>query len=691
MVAQQLGVSMLTQRQIQSSVDVSGLFDTAVDCRRFVTEFFDVIHQSAPHIYHSALLLAPRSSVVWSLYSQQICSPVSNVINGTTLWDSCTADAGIGDEALHAAWSPCGRLIAVAFGDEVQLRDSHTLEKLLVLNAPRRKYSPAFGFLAFSPDGHLLVYSRKIAAWLVVFSASVSMLTPVPRYRHVNVSVWDVQTGVASPNVQLPEFVQLVFSGNCGTINLLEASGTLHTYDGLSGTRVREDELVAWPNSLLNTHWVHEEALQFLTGSEIDGQLTVNIQELHLTSTPLFHAVESFTAPPYDGSGSVSPASLHTSFVTKTEVVILDLQSLGILLQAKAAHSPYAPPGCFSPNGCFFACGTDEGDICVWKNGTPNYVAWSNIRPRLSFEGFSFSPTRSSILAWGPDGVQLLELNNHTTALSPNRLMHHQQHGNHLVTGSTDVTHIAIARQGGSVITVLGTLSNTPQLSFNTKMQIMDIKIVADAVLVIDGYKLASWHLKTGELVCGDKTTAIDALTLDPHFPGDCSEKWFSFSTGRTPSSYYGEAVSLQGGEAQKIPCSHTTEYPVECIRFSPDGHQLWFLSYFYGVVICMGKMERGEGGRFVGVGGEHIGDKRFDGGMSWVNRFSPNGWYLRGDFGHSSAGELKWIVDSSGNKLLWLPLGWRVKQSLGTRWDSNLLAFVGCDRLDPIIIQFQL
>ena len=49
--------------KVGKSVDTS-LLDTANDCLRFVTEFFEVISQSASHIYHSALPLAPRSSTV---------------------------------------------------------------------------------------------------------------------------------------------------------------------------------------------------------------------------------------------------------------------------------------------------------------------------------------------------------------------------------------------------------------------------------------------------------------------------------------------------------------------------------------------------------------------------------------------------------------------------------------------------
>lgn len=42
--------------------------DLTNDCSRFVTQYFGIISISAPHIYHSALVLTPRKSIVQELY-----------------------------------------------------------------------------------------------------------------------------------------------------------------------------------------------------------------------------------------------------------------------------------------------------------------------------------------------------------------------------------------------------------------------------------------------------------------------------------------------------------------------------------------------------------------------------------------------------------------------------------------------
>ena len=679
---------MLTQRQTQSSIDVGSLPDTAVDFLRFVTEFFDVIRQSGPHIYHSALLLTPQSSVVRKLYSHQIRSPVSKVVNGIpTSWDSCTASAGAKREVLHATWSPCGRFIATSSKGVIQIRDSNTLEGLSVFKPPCKKYLPSFEFLTFSPDGRLLAYVCNIAARLVVFPVSAPTLTSVPRNKRAYVSVWDVQTGVVIVNIRTSQFGELVFSGNCRTITLLESSGRFRTYDGVDGTDICEGELPASVGFLPDVHWAYDESFRFSTSSKSDGKLTVNIQELRPTSTPPFHVVESFLVSLHDGEISFSHVSFHASFTTETGVVILDLRDSRTLLQAGTAHSPYTPLGHFSPDGCFFACGTQEGEICIWKNSSANYVPWSTLRPRLRFRGFLFSPTTSSISAWGPDGVQLLEPGNHPVVPSPDKLEHRQQRGNHLVAYSVDGMHIATVRRGDRVVTVRGTLSNTPRRSFDTDMQILDIKIVGDAIFVADGHKLVSWGLETGKLVHDDETAAIAASTSDPYLAlsNDCSQ--IAFADNKTLSSYDEKKISLYNVQTRRILHSHTVRDTVEDIRFSPDGRQLWFATILDGVVIGLVKLERGEGGEFVGVAEEVIGDKRSDSALSWANLFSSHAWRCGGKFERDT---FEWVADSKGSKLLWLPLSWRVKESRDVRWDGNFLAFVGSDYPGPIVIEFR-
>jgi hypothetical protein len=137
--------------------DVDTLLDTAADCLCFVTEFFEVISQSGPHVYHSALLLAPQSSLVRKLYDQQIRCPAARVVTGIPAsWDSCTAILGTTTEVRHAVWSPCGQFVAACFANGVGIRDSTTLGKVSDLRPPSGLTKVTPESLAFSPNGRLL-------------------------------------------------------------------------------------------------------------------------------------------------------------------------------------------------------------------------------------------------------------------------------------------------------------------------------------------------------------------------------------------------------------------------------------------------------------------------------------------------------------------------------------------------------
>jgi len=152
-----LGYLILTQSQIQGSTDINTLSDVVTDCHRFVTEFFEVISQSAPHIYHSALHLAPRSSIIGKLYSQQMYSPRARVVTGVPAsWDSCTASASVTERVFHAVWSPCSQFIATILGSIIQVWNSSTLERVSVFKPPSSLSGANLILPAFSPDGCLL-------------------------------------------------------------------------------------------------------------------------------------------------------------------------------------------------------------------------------------------------------------------------------------------------------------------------------------------------------------------------------------------------------------------------------------------------------------------------------------------------------------------------------------------------------
>ena len=62
-------------------IQESPTLDLVNDCFRFVTGFFEVISVSSPHIYHSALPLSPKKSIIQELYRSD-ARPLVRIVHG---------------------------------------------------------------------------------------------------------------------------------------------------------------------------------------------------------------------------------------------------------------------------------------------------------------------------------------------------------------------------------------------------------------------------------------------------------------------------------------------------------------------------------------------------------------------------------------------------------------------------------
>ena len=181
--------------QIYSAlIQESPTLDLVNDCFRFVTRYFEVISASSPHIYHSALILVPKKSIVWELYGSQV-DPFARVVHGVLIsWDSHTVATLCHSPIDQAVWSPCDRFIAITYEDAmmVDILDSVTLQRLQTLKPPDR--TPTFNkTLIFSPDSHILTCS------------SSGYGNRFPEEPELFVISWDLQTGGVASVIKQPQ------------------------------------------------------------------------------------------------------------------------------------------------------------------------------------------------------------------------------------------------------------------------------------------------------------------------------------------------------------------------------------------------------------------------------------------------------------------------------------------------------
>lgn len=487
-------------------------------------------------------------------------------------------------------------------------------------------------------------------------------------------AVWDVQTGVLVREIDIGSFGKVEFSGD--QILAIDGQDTgLCSYSAFSGMRLGEDCIGLPRGETLGANWTCEGSLRFATKFETSGRLGINIRELQPTSDPLYPVIKSFSVPPHNGEFCFSPDSFHAAFFTTTQVDILSVQSSQVLLHAEVEQLVITL-GCFSPSGSFFACGTSDCQIYVWKNGSTGYIPWTTLQPRLPFFGFSFSSTKALILTWGQRGIQLLDLGGSNRSLPPNE-NNSPQNQNHLVACSLDGKHIAVTQRGDSTITLLDPLSTTPLQSIAVGDQIFDLKIIGNIVVAVNGFNIFRWDLGAKETihsgygVGGGVASEPLGINLYPSsikqlvLSNDCSQIGYIIKKKKWVFVFDIKSKELRRCKTQTKPI---------CVQFSHDGHQLW--------AFINNQVSTYDFCQF-----EVVGDQLVDvteQGLSWVgHQHSPHGYHIGKEF--------KWVEGPGGKKLLWLPPNWRENNEHNVRWEGSFLALVNGHHPKPIIIEFQL
>jgi WD40 repeat protein len=135
------------------------------DCERFVLGFFDVIEQSAMHIYHSALPWSPTSSPTRELYQSQMMNEVKLINAIDAYWDACLRAIPIHSTLIALAFSHNDSELGVVSKDCVKIFEIAT-------GVATFGVDESAASITFSPDDDWLACGRKDGT----------------------VRVWDVQT-----------------------------------------------------------------------------------------------------------------------------------------------------------------------------------------------------------------------------------------------------------------------------------------------------------------------------------------------------------------------------------------------------------------------------------------------------------------------------------------------------------------
>lgn len=454
-----------------------------------------------------------------------------------------------------------------------------------------------------------------------------------------------------------------------------ELVGKVHNFlrdDTLDAEALCEDQRISLGGEL-GPYWTHQGSLRFTISLQAGDELEISIREFRPTPTPSHPVVELFHVPYYDGEFSFSPVSFHASFLTQTKIIILNVRDSNILLHTETTQESYcSPSGVFSPDGCFFACRALWRYVYVWKNTPAGYIPWSTIRPRIICDRLSFSPTATSILTRGPDGIQLSRPDNCASPPVVGEAEPGLAPDSHLVTSSAVGTWIATARKGGHIITILDSLSGTLRHSFDTGFKIHDMKLVHNSVLVLGIRKLAKWDIGP------DGARKVDGEILHP-----MGHHRLVLSNDGARIAGVGENILMYDAKSQQlISRRKAPRYGAYGVRFSPCGSKLcfWPVSYLTELGDLSGHFTEVEidGEQFASTTVHNLRD-----GWSFFACLSSRDGFRIGRGG-------RWVEDSGGRKLLWLPPNWKVRYPQDAIWEGNFLGLVDCRHKEPIVIQLE-
>ena len=478
------------------------MLDLADDCSRFVTGYFEIISTSSPHIYHSALVLAPKASIVRKLYYEPHAHPFVRVVHGLPVsWDPTTAATTRPSRIVRAVWSPCSRFIAIIqeATTMVDILDSTTLQRLRTLEFPQ-DISPVRVTPVFSPDSRTLTCSSGLGRG------------GRDSHRGVVIINWDLQTGGVASVIrgQRSEECMVVgppsiaYSAGGGVVGVFYWHDILHPstlfiFDVVSGTHTHSHSL---DGRLLYDIWTHGESLRFATVRA--G--AVLIWEVGFASGEMPTKVETFSTPSsiYNAAPSdighndlkvtfeILPARSRLGIACKGRVLVWDgRNSRSLLLHTDIKHHRMS----FSSDDSFVACSTTESEIYLWKQSPAGYLLHGALTPGAGGSTPLLSPNGESIVVVSGHMIRLWRTRASVIPPASASVRAPEHAGDFALEFSQDGEFAVALRRGSNAVTVLGPKSGLPPLTINTNLRAYGLRMVGDAAVLLGDGKAIVWDL----------------------------------------------------------------------------------------------------------------------------------------------------------------------------------------------------
>ena len=611
-------------------IQASSILDIINDYTRFVIEFFEVITTSAPHIYHSAIPLSPRTSIIHNQY-KRYARPLARVVWGALAsWERSVATMYIGDPTPGIAWSPCNRFIAVAASgaEVVQLLDAATLGLLDVFELPRSRMGddPLF---SFSPGSRSL--TARVGGRIII---------------------WDLQTGGKAA-----DFPAEYRSGSSSTYSIdgrLFAVLFMDPFDGPVNTITAHDLLLgtckghfrASTGRIVPSIWTHGGCIRFATV----GKSSITISEVGFALAHAPIEVESFPAPDRIARADdylFLPALSRLAFILFDGIEVWDARySRSLLKCAENGASKMS----FSTDGHLFAYMADWREIRVWKESATGYELHQRLlSPSLDADKLVLSPSGRAIVM-ASNSIYLLSTAGPTHPLSgisaPSSVPF-------ILTFSTNGLSAAIARKQENTITVVNLKSGDCRLAVETGMEIRALGVTGSTLIAVDDKKVAAWTMPMGDDAFNARANINDSVRttiLDRRWFNRGRFNYVSISPGRNriaAAEYLAGYGNLSIYDISTGKCLRDIGMErVGTPWFTPDGCEVWVVDSFSAERWAIVEDEESD-----------LIELEPLESIAPPPEVSPRG---------SSSGHRVhegWVLNSARERILWLPHHWRSEE----------------------------
>ena len=659
----------------------SPTLDLAIDCSRFVTQHFEVISISSPHVYHSALVLTPKESIIRKLYKPHVQPFVRAVQGLPALWDSTIASAKSPSYIHLAVWSPCNRFIATSsFNPEtVDILDSATLQRSQSLEFSLDRPTSLIA-LAFSPD------SRTLTSF-----AHQHDRTNTREF----VTSWDLQTGgvVGAIERQQPfgtsvEWAQMSYLMGGKMVAVLScwrSSTTISIYDVVSGVYMHDIDHGPQTNLDLDSGaprvcdiWTHGESLRFATPKPMG----ITILEVGLAPGVTPAEVETVSIPDNtvevpvcEPSGiphiKFHPASYRFAFITKEgTLMVWDARASKFLLRHPGTSSCRLTS--FSSDGRFFACSTTGFEVCLWRESPTGYILFEELTTGTQYPEPRFSPNGGSFIAFSDYTIQLWHTKRFTTITS-SVLAQTAQHTREdfVLEFLPDRSLAIVARRGDDTVTVLDLRSGISQLTIDTSIEVYGLRAIENTIVVIGRKRAITWNLPGGNSLLDARMTIEDS-TRTINFGGADTN---TLVVAASISLDFRYIALLRWSDRVDVYCTFTerTIFHVgvrsSTLWYAPDGCNIWCAYENEVEVITINQDAPGYTRARAGIR---------DGSCPWG---SSRGYEVTDD---------GWILGGGGKRLLMLPPLWRSPYSMDRVWNGKFLALLHGQLPEPVILELE-